>query len=56
MSNAFEEARNQGYSAAEKAADAQAFIEVHGCLDCHLNGRPGCLGDSCDDSYKGGRT
>lgn len=56
MSNAFEDAMHQGYSAAEMAADAQEFIDTHGCMDCQLYGSTNCLSERCDNSYKGGRT
>lgn len=55
MGNAFEDAMHQGYSAEEMAADAEAFEREHGCLDCELNGQPGCWGATCDMTYKGGR-
>lgn len=73
MSNAFEDAMHQGYSAEEMAAEAaeaeacivgpirsgKEFISMHGCLDCGYYGPkgwlPGCLGQACDSTYKGGR-
>ena len=60
VSNAFEEAKSQGYSAEEMAADRYEFLTAHGCLDCcHYTGRgwlTSCLYPQCDTSYKGGRT
>jgi hypothetical protein len=61
MSNAFEDAMNHGFSAADMAAEEQEFVQDHGCIDCEYyrpgyGWRPGCRGNACDLSYKGGRT
>lgn len=60
MSSAFEDAMHQGFSAADMTLELEVFINDHGCLDCEYYGprgwRPGCRGEACDMSYKGGRT
>lgn len=57
MSNSFEDAMHQGFSAADAAAEQAEFIQAHGCLDCPKYTAAHDLHEcqSCDTSYKGGR-